>query len=155
MPCFTRSINLCCKQRKTCSTFQRAFNKNTFLIRHYVTCKSSSVIYLMECSLFEKSQYVGKSEYSLNLRINTHRDDVWGTNGSPCEKRFQILPHNFSVHAKFTIFEEVDNTSLSKSKIRNLLEHRENVWILKLQTLSPQVLNMSLNYPQDTTGSIW
>ena len=70
MSCFTRSINLCCKQRKTCSNFQRAFNKNTFLIRHYVPCKSSCVIYLMECSLFEKSQYVGKSEYSLNLRMN-------------------------------------------------------------------------------------
>ena len=40
-PCVTRSINLCCKQLKTCSTFQSAFNKNTFLIRHNVTCKSS------------------------------------------------------------------------------------------------------------------
>ena len=65
-PCFTRSINLCCKQLKTCSTFQRAFNKNTFLIRHNVTCKSSYVIYLMECCLCKKSQYVGKSGYSVN-----------------------------------------------------------------------------------------
>ena len=40
-PCFTKSINLCCKQLKTCSIFQSAFNKNTFLIRHNVTCKSS------------------------------------------------------------------------------------------------------------------
>ena len=68
-PCFTRSINLC-KKLKTCSTFQNAFNKNTFLIRHNVTCKSSCVIYLMEFSLCEKSQHVGKSEYSLNLRMN-------------------------------------------------------------------------------------
>ena len=57
-PCFTRSINLCCKQLKTCSTFQSAFNKNTFLIRHNVTSKSSCVIYLMEYCLCEKSQYV-------------------------------------------------------------------------------------------------
>ena len=46
-PCFTRSINFCCKKLKTCLTFQSTFNKNTFLIRH-VTCKSSCVIYLME-----------------------------------------------------------------------------------------------------------
>ena len=72
-PCFTRSINLCCKQLKICSAFQSAFNKNTFLIRHNVTCKSSCVIYLMECCLCEKSQYVGKSEYSVNLRINTQK----------------------------------------------------------------------------------
>ena len=32
-PCFTRSINLCFKQLKTCATFESAFNKNTFLIR--------------------------------------------------------------------------------------------------------------------------
>ena len=138
-PLFTRSINLCCKQLKTCSTFQSAFNKNTFLIRHNVTCKSSCVIYLMDCCLCEKSQYVGKSEYSVNLRINTHRNDVWRTDGPPCDKHFQ----------------EVYNKSLSKLKIRSLLEHREYFWILKLQTLSAQGLNISLNYPQDTTGSIW
>ena len=72
-PCFTRSINLCCKQLKICSNFQSVFNRNTFLIRHNVTCKSSCVIYLMECCLCEKSQYLGKSEYSVNLRINTQK----------------------------------------------------------------------------------
>ena len=60
-----------------------------------------------------------------------------------------------NVHSKFTIIEQIYNKSLSKSKIRSLLEHREDFWILKLQTLSPQGLNISLNYPQDTTGSIW
>ena len=73
-PFFTRSINLCCKQLKTCLTFQSVFNKNIFLIRHKVTCKSSRVIYPMKCCLCEKLQYIGKSEYSLNLRINIHRN---------------------------------------------------------------------------------
>ena len=154
-PCFTRSINLCCKQPKTSSTFQSVFNKKTFLIRHNVTCKSSCVIYLMECCLCKKSQYVGKSEYSVNLRINTHRNDVWRTDGPPYDKHFQMLGHNFNPDAKFTIIEEVYNTSLSKLKIRSLLEHKEEFWISKLQTLSPQGLNISLNYPHDTTGSIW
>ena len=45
--------------------------------------------------------------------------------------------------------------SLSKLKIRSLLEHREDFWILKLQTLSLQGLSVSLNYSQDITGSIW
>ena len=105
----------------------------------------------MECYLCEKSQYVRKSEYSVNLRINTDKSDVWRTDGPPCDKHF----HNFNTHAKFTITEEVYNKSLSKLKIRNLLEHREDFWILKLQTISSQGLNISLNYPQDTTGSIW
>ena len=63
--------------------------------------------------------------------------------------------HNFDVYANFTVIEEVYNKSLSKLKIGSLLEHREDFWILKLQILSPEGLNISLNYPQDTTGSIW
>ena len=91
----------------------------------------------------------------LNLRMNTHSNDVWRTDGPPCDKHFQMLGHNVNVHAKFTIIEEVYDKSLSKLKNFSLLEHRENFWILKLQTLSLQGLNISLNYPQDTTGSIW
>ena len=70
-------------------------------------------------------------------------------------KHFQMPGHNFNTHTKFTIIEEVYNKSLSKLKIRSLLEHREDFWILKLQTLSAQGLNISLNYPQDTTGCTW
>ena len=105
----------------------------------------------------EKSKYVGKSEHSLNLRMNTHRHDVCRTGSPRCDKHFQMPGHNFNVYAKFTIIEEVYNKSLSKLKIRSLLEHREDFWILKLQTLnwSKQGLNRSLNYPRDTTGSIW
>ena len=44
--------------------------------------------------------------------------------------------HNFNDHVKINIIEKVKNESLSKSEIRNLLEHREDFLILKLQTLS-------------------
>ena len=71
-PCFTRSINLCCKQ------------------------------------LNPKQ----KSEYSVNSKINTHRNDVWRTDGPPCDKHFQMPGHNFNTHAKFTIIEEVYSKSL-------------------------------------------
>ena len=54
--------------------------------------KNSFVIYLMECRLCEKSQYV---EYSLNLRTNTHRNEVWRTEGPPCDMHFQMPGHNF------------------------------------------------------------
>ena len=84
---------------------QSVFNKNIFLIRHNVTCKRSCVICLIECSLCEKLQYVGKSKYMLNLRMNTHSNDVWRTDGPPCDKHFQMLGHNVNVHAKFTIIE--------------------------------------------------
>ena len=83
----------------------------------------------MKCCLCEKSQHVGKSEYSLNLRINTHRNDIWRKDRPSCDKHFQIPGHDFNAHANFTITEEVYNKSLSKLKIRSLLEYREDFWI--------------------------
>ena len=75
--------------------------------------------------------------YSLNLRISRYRNDVGGTDGPACDKDLQMLGHNFNAHAKSNIIEEVYNKSLLKLKSRSLLEHREDFWILKLQTLSP------------------
>ena len=65
----------------------------------------------MECCFCEHSQYVGKSEYSVNLRINTRRNDVWRTDGPLCDKHFQMPDNNFNTHAKFIIIEEVYNKS--------------------------------------------
>ena len=74
--------------------------------------------------------------------MNTHRSDVWRTDGPLRDKHFQMPGHDFNVHAKFTVIEKVYK-SLSKLKICSLLEHREDIWILKLQILYPQGLNTS------------
>ena len=67
--------------------------------------------------------------------MNTHKNDVWRTEGPPCDKHFQMPGLNFNDHVKFIITEKVKNESLSKSEICNLLEHKVDFWILKLQTL--------------------
>ena len=72
--CLTRTINLCCKQIISTSIFQSAIERNMFDIIHLVTCRKSWITYLMECCLCTNSQYNGKSEYSMNLRTNTHRN---------------------------------------------------------------------------------
>ena len=68
----------------------------------------------MECILCEKSQYLGKSEHSLNLRISTQRNHVWKTDNPPCDKDIQITGQNFNAHTKFTIIEQVNSKSLLK-----------------------------------------
>ena len=68
---------------------------------------------------------------------------------------FQIPGLNFNAQAKIFIVKKVYNRSLSKLKIRTLLEHREDFLILKLQILSLQGLNISFNCRQDTAGSTW
>ena len=65
---------------------------------------------MIECCLFEKSQYVGKSKYSLNVRISTYRNDVWRKDAPPCDKHFQMPDHNLNPHVKFTFIEEVYNS---------------------------------------------
>ena len=57
------------------------------------------------------------------------------TDGPPYNKHFQMPGYNFNAHVNFTIIEEVFNKSLSKLKMRSVLEHRD-FWILKLQNLS-------------------
>ena len=80
--------------------------------------------------LCEKSKYVGKSKYSLNLRTNIQRNDVWSTDGPLYGKHFQMLGHNFHSRAKFTITEQVNNKSLSMPNICSLFEHKEEFRIL-------------------------
>ena len=74
--------------------------KKSFNIFHKLTYKSQYVIYLMECILC-KIQYVGKSETSFNLRLNSHRKDVSNAKAIPTCHHFKIHGHNFMKHAKF------------------------------------------------------
>ena len=78
----------------------------------------------MEFCLCEKPQYVGKSEYSLNLKINTHGNDVWRTDGPPCDKYFKMPGHNFNVHAKLISLNRLI-LSHSQNRKHSLVEHRE------------------------------
>ena len=79
-------------------------------------------------------------EYPNTARINTHRNHSWRTDVPPCDKHFQKPGHNLNAQAKFTIIGEVCIKSLSKLKILSLLEHREDFWVLKLQTLSHLII---------------
>ena len=109
-PCFGRSGNLCGKQIKTTTSFKSDNTGKVYDIYHNVNCKLSNLIYLMECTLCEKKQYVGKCEWSFNRRINSHRNDVWRVDGPPCDKHFQLPNHYFNKHAKFTIIEDYYTT---------------------------------------------
>ena len=50
-------------------------------------------------------------------------------------KHFQQESHNFNIHAYFTIINQSINTSISKESPTQRLIKRENLWILKLDTL--------------------
>ena len=60
-------------------------------------------------------------------------------------KHFQQESHNFNKHAKFTIIYQLTKTSKSKETLIQQLIERENLWILKLDTLYPKDFNMRLS----------
>ena len=72
----------------------------------------------------------------------------------PAIRHFSQTGHNFEHDAKFTIIEQIRNLNKEKQEKRRILEHREDLWILKLKTLQPYGLNDKLNHPQEVAGLI-
>ena len=143
-PCFSNK-GLCCNHVENTTSFQSSQTKETFNIYHHVNCKSKYVIYLLQCTLC-KCQYIGKSETPFNIRLNNHRKDVSSVTGIPACKHFNETGHNFNSHAKFTIIEQLEKTkNLDKETLTKRLKLRENFWIKKLKTLTPNGLNQELN----------
>ena len=50
-------------------------------------------------------------------------------------------------HAKFTIIEELKQKNRPKYIMRKILEQREDSWVVKLRTLTPDGFNKELNDP--------
>ena len=143
-PCFSNK-GLCCNHILNTSTFQSSQTKETFNIYHHVNCKSKYVIYLLQCDLCN-CQYIGKSETPFNIRLNNHRKDVSSINAIPACKHFNKPAHNFNTHAKFTIIEKLEKTvNVNKETLTKRLKQRENFWIKRLKTLTPNGLNQELN----------
>ena len=106
----TNKSSLCCTQVVNTKTFEIYQTNRTFKIFRKLNCKSSFVIYLMECTLC-KIHYVGKAETPFNIRPNNHRKDANGNNPKviPASIHSKQLDHNFSKHAKFTLREQINN----------------------------------------------
>ena len=81
----TRSA-LCCMQVVNTNTFRSNQTKRVFNIYHIITCKSQWIIYLLECILCNV-QFVGKSEISFNIRLNSHRKDMSNPKAIPVIRR--------------------------------------------------------------------
>ena len=93
-----------------------------------------------------KIQYVGKSETSFNIRLSNHRKDIKKPNAIEACKHFNNNEHTFSKHGKFIIIEQLRNINTTPTETLKLrLKERENFWIKKLKTLTPQGLNQELN----------
>ena len=101
------------------------------------------LIYLLQCRI-SQLQYVGKSETSVNIRLNNNRKVNRDKNPILACKHFQNSNHNFQGNAKFTLIEQITKTFTTTVQLRLLLKNRENFWIQKLEILYPDGLNQEL-----------
>ena len=154
-PCISRSDCQCCRQLKQTTTFSSKTTYKSFYIRYKLNCKSSRVIYLMDCLKCGK-QYVGKSETPFNIRLSNQRKDVNSmTNALSVSHHFRQADHSFNQDAKFTLIEQIKNNKLDPMKAGRTLEDHEDFWILRLNILKPHGLNDKLNHPENATGSLY
>ena len=145
-PCNTAN-SLCCKHVPTTNSFKSNVTNVSYNIYHKTNCKSRNIIYLLECTTCAL-QYVGKSEWPFNLRLNNYRHRIKSTDFDkllPVEQHFRLQGHDFSANAKFTIIEKIENAPIEK--ISSIIETHEDRWITRLKTLYPNGLNSKLNHP--------
>ena len=143
-PCLNRRDNIFCQQVLKTNTFTSHRTDKTFKIFHQLNCKSSYLIYLLQCRICQL-QYAGKSETSFNITLNNHRKYSKNKNPILACKHFQNSNRNFQRDAKFTLTEQITKSFTTTEQLQLLLKKRENVWILKLKTFYPDGLNQELH----------
>ena len=127
---------------KQTKTFQSYRTKQTSQVFHNLTCKSESLIYLLQCHICQL-QYVGKSETPFNIRLSNLGKDAKLQASVLSWKRFNNQNHNFQ-HAEFTLIEQIKKQRTAE-ETRILLKRRANFWVLKQKTLYPDGLNQEIN----------
>ena len=142
---FYTSRSLCCQQVLKTITFCLLLFSKTTATSSQTRETFTIFTYLLECTIC-KTQNVGKSETSFNIRLNNHRKYFKKPNGIEACKHFNNNEHTFSKHGKFIIIEQLRNINTTPTETLKLrLKERENFWIKKLKTLTPYGLNQELN----------
>lgn len=125
-----------CKQLQHTPTFTSKTTGRTYNIFCNVSCKTSNVIYMLECSVCGL-QYVGESIQPFHKRMNGHRSDI---------KKKPLLPvsqHMLSIGHKPTDFDRMKVTILEHKAnwTEEQRRSRETFWIKEMNTLHPRGIN--------------
>ena len=81
----------------------------------------------------------------MNFRLNKHRNDVFREDALIVCQHFKQASHDFNIHAKIAIIEQLKHQDRGLPTMRATLEEREDFWIKRLKTLHPNGFNQELN----------
>nr|XP_060626296.1 uncharacterized protein LOC132771840 [Anolis sagrei ordinatus] len=132
----------CCPQSWKTKEVHNYRNKVGTTLKHFSTCNSSNLIYLLacDCGLW----YIGKTTRPLRIRMSEHKS------------RIKCLSTESLLYSHFTQYKHSPNSfkfcaleciiPKPHMDLEKLLSQREMYWTFKLKTFSPQGLNESLNF---------
>ena len=124
---FSRTNNRCCKQVILATPFERNATLRTYQIFYQLNCKSSYIIYLLDCLKYQV-QYVKKSETELkNIRLNNHRKAVTRKDSILASNHFDIEGQISDIFAKFIAIEQHNQTNLEKLTVPKRFKIREKI----------------------------
>lgn len=124
-PCMKTKC-LICKQMRETSTASSTGSQFNIKIRSQLSCDSSNVIYLLQCSVCDM-QYVGQTETAFRLRFNNHRAHAVSLPNLPLSKHVCLPKHSFD---KLTV--TLLETGFKSNRER---EQRESYLIYRFNTI--------------------
>ena len=126
---------------KTCAhmnigtSFQSTTTNERFRACVYAYCKTSNVVYLIECARCRK-EYVGETKNPLHLRMNGHRSDYYRKlPDKPVAVHFNISGPTFE-DVTVMVIKQLGWATTKRRKLR------ESFWIHTLRSVAPQGLNL-------------
>lgn len=147
-PSTTRTYNLCrtrdCRYCQRLDTTGRIISKvtsRTYNTKINVSCKSSNVIYAIECQRC-KHQYVGQTERKLMSRMCEHFAKITHSKlDTDMGRHFCTPPHQGLEDVKIYILDFISCHPQSHAA-EELRDKLESDWIHNLRCIAPQGLNI-------------
>jgi len=117
------------------NTFTSDVTGELFSLKQRLTCESTRVVYLLHCDLCPKAQYVGQTTNTLKTRFYGHRAHIKRNAGTLVTNHFNLPGHSLT-NMKCIAVEGVYTPG------QRALDNREQFWMQKLKTITPDGLNI-------------
>ena len=119
-PCESKRC-LTCQHIRSGTSVQSTVSGRTFRVHATANCKTSNVVYLIECSLCHV-QYVGETRNALHIRMNGHRGDIYHRRlDKPVSAHFNSSDHNLQ-HLSIMVLEVMRSQNEDIRKMREFLD---------------------------------
>ncbi|OCT58240.1 hypothetical protein XELAEV_180024281mg, partial [Xenopus laevis] len=125
------------------TTFIGRLDIKEFTIKHFINCKTTGVIYVMECTCDKR--YVGKTKREFRRRIMEHVGDVRNKRNTSIANHINDYHKGDCNMMKFTAVDHIASTTRIGDIDRKLLQ-REAEWIYWLNSKTPVGLNEGFTF---------